>query len=106
MHDMKWSGAEKRIARTVFDAALQRELAQIVSEFKTRAAAITEPQALWSLLDRTDRLRADIDRKYDFRYSQLPVVFGRLLREGRIAPDDLQGLGDDKIAVMRKIAEL
>ncbi len=106
MQDMKWSSAEKRIARSVFDAALQRELADIVSAFKTQAAAVTEPQALWSLLDRTGRRRADIDRKYDFRYSQLPVVFGLLLREGRIALDDLQGLGDEKIAVVRTIAEL
>lgn len=105
MQDFKWTSAEKRIARTAFDAALQKELAEILAEFKARAAALQDVDALWSLLARTDRRRGQLDRKYDFRYSQLVLVFGLLLREGRIADADLHGLAEDKLAVIRAIAQ-
>jgi len=36
MPDMPWSATEKKIARRVFDAALQSELADIMVDFKMR----------------------------------------------------------------------
>jgi hypothetical protein len=50
--------------------------------------------------------RQEIDAKYDFRYSVLPLVFANLLREGRISEDDLRGLGEDKLEVTRVTASL
>jgi len=49
--------------------------------------------------------RKEIDRKYDYRYSQLTQVFGRLLYERRIT-EDLRGLGEDKMKPIRSLAEL
>lgn len=38
MHDLKWSESEKKIARRVFETALQQELSEVVSRFKEMAA--------------------------------------------------------------------
>ena len=40
MSDGTWKTSEKKIARRVFDAALQSELAEIMARFKLRAASI------------------------------------------------------------------
>lgn len=106
MHDLKWSTSERKHARTVFDAALVRELASILCEFKTRAAKATKPQDMWEIQDYLARQRRDIDSKYDFRYSQLIIVFGRLLRENLIEESELQALSPDKLSYIRQIATL
>jgi hypothetical protein len=106
MHDIKWTNSEKKLAREVFESALQKELAEIIAEFKTKAAAISEPDDLWSLLNRTDKKREKIDQKYDFRYSQLLRVFGHLLQEHRISEDELNGLSEEKISIILQIADL
>jgi hypothetical protein len=106
MSSTKWTDSEKRIARRVFDAALHRELAELMAEFKRRAAAATEPEDMWSIEQFLATARKDIDSKYDYRYSQLYLVFGRLLREGRIGERDLHGLSEDKLAYIRRIASL
>lgn len=106
MHDIKWTNSEKKLAREVFESALQKELKEIIAEFKKNAAAVSEPDDLWPLLKRTDRKREEIDQKYDFRYSQLLHVFGRLLREQRITEDELNGLSEEKLAIIFRIANL
>jgi hypothetical protein len=45
-----------------------------------------------------------IDAKYDYRYSQLIVVFGTLLREKWIDDKVLEGLGEEKLQAIRHIA--
>lgn len=104
MHDLKWSESEKKVARRVFDAALAAELAQILAEFKASAAAAAQPDDMWAVQEHLYRKRREIDEKYDFRYSQLPRVFGRLLREGRIDEAHLAGLAEEKLSYIRRIA--
>ena len=84
MYDLKWSESEKKLARRVFEAALTAELAEIMAEFKARAATAAEPDDMWSIQEHLQHKRREIDEKYDYRYSQLPLVFGQLLREGRM----------------------
>jgi hypothetical protein len=48
MHDLKWSGAEKVIARKAFDVALDRELQAVILEAKCKAAKIQQPSDLWA----------------------------------------------------------
>jgi hypothetical protein len=80
-----WSSSEKGIARRVFEAALARELAEAIAEFKARAAAVASPEEMWALEEFLSHTRREIEAKYDYRYSQLDIVFGKLLRERRIA---------------------
>jgi hypothetical protein len=49
--------------------------------------------------------RKEIDRKYDYRYSQLTQVFGRLLYEKRLREGELLGLREDKLKRIRSLAE-
>lgn len=106
MHDLKWSPSEKKLARSVYDAAVAAELAELVAEFKAQAARVTEPHEMWAMGEELGRTRRDFDAKYDFRYSQLLMVFGRLVREGRVQEAQLSGLSEDKLAIIARIATL
>jgi Photoprotection regulator fluorescence recovery protein len=100
-----WSRPEKAVARTAFDAALKRELQEVMQETKQMASQINEPADLWDLEHYLTQRRKEIDRKYDYRYSQLTHVFGRLLHEKRLREDELRGLGEDKLKSIRSCAK-
>ena len=93
------------IVRAVFDAALKRELHEVMQETQVRANQIKEPADLWELESYLNRRRKDIDRKYDFRSSRLTSVFGRLLFEHRVSEDELRGLGEDKRKAIHACAQ-
>jgi hypothetical protein len=96
-----WSKSEKAIARTAFDAALKRELRDVMHKIKQMANQIKEPADVWELEHYLTERREEINRKYDYRYSQLRHVFGRLLYEGRISEEELRGLQEDKLKSIR-----
>lgn len=100
-----WSKSEKAIARTVFDAALGRELQEVIQEATRMANQIKEPADLWELEHYLTKRRKEINHKYDFRYSQLRHVFGRLLYERRVTEQELHGLRTDKLESIRSLAE-
>jgi hypothetical protein len=100
-----WSRLEKAVARTAFDAALKRELHEVMQEAKRMANQINEPADLWDLEHFLNQRRKEIDRKYDYRYSRLTQVFGRLLYEGRVREEELSGLREDKLKLIRSFAE-
>jgi len=106
MRNLKWSPAEKAIARKAFDLALHRELDAVIREAKDRAAKIMQPSQLWDLEHYLTQRRKHIDRQFDFRYSVLPLVFGNLIREGRLSEKELHGLAEDKLRFLRWHASL
>jgi Photoprotection regulator fluorescence recovery protein len=99
-----WSRSEKTIARKAFDAALGRELHQVIQEAKKMASQIQQSSDLWDLEHYLTERRKEINRKYDYRYSQLTHVFGRLLYEKRLREDELNGLREDKLQPIRSFA--
>ena len=101
-----WSKSEKTIARRAFDAALKRELHQVMQEAKQKAIQIKEPADLWDLEHYLTERRNQINRKYDYRYSRLTHVFASLLYEGRVREEDLSGLREDKLKSIRSLADL
>jgi hypothetical protein len=101
-----WSRSERAIARKVFDAALKRELQQVMQEAKHMANQIKEPADVWALERYLTQHRKDIDRKYEFRSSRLTRVFGALLCERRIREEELRGLGEDKMKAIRSCAKV
>ena len=100
-----WSKSEKAIARTAFDAALGRELHEVIQKAKQMANEIQQSSDLWDLEHYLTERRKEIDRKYDYRYSQLTHVFGRLLYEGRVSEEELSGLREDKLQPIRSFAK-
>jgi hypothetical protein len=103
---LNWSHAEKRIARKAFERALGREFDAVMRTAKEMAGKIQQPADLWDLEVYLTKSRKEIDRKYDYRYSVLTEVFGKLVQEGRLSEEDLCGLGDDKLQRIRTYAKL
>ena len=104
MRELKWTEAEKKLSRRAFEVALQAELAEVLGDFKARAAAAQTPEDMWAVEHSLNQRRRELDAKYDYRYSQLISVFGRLIREGRLTEAQLQGLSQDKLEFIRRIA--
>ena len=100
-----WSKSEKAIARTAFDAALGRELHEVIQEAKRMASQIQQSSDLWDLEHYLTQRRKEIDRKYDYRDSQLTQVLGRLLYEKRLRQEELRGLREDKLKAIRSFAK-
>jgi hypothetical protein len=98
-------GRRRPIARTVFDAALKRELQEVMQKTKQMANQISQPADMWELERYLTQRRKDIDSKYDFRSSRLTRVFGRLLYEGLVSEDELRGLREDRVEAIRSCAK-
>lgn len=106
MDRLTWSASEKKVARRAFDRALQAELAEILEQSRRRVATLRDIGELWKWHDELDELRAELDRKYDYRYSRLVLVLGRLVVDGRLSLEDLSGLGQDKLTLIRNLVGL
>src|SRR5215211_2351679 len=102
MHSQEWTNAEKKIARRAFEAARQAVLARTLAEFKAKAAAATTIDDMWSIVDASRELRRDLEALFDYRYSQLPMVFARLIVEGYLEERQLAGLSEDKLEEIRR----
>jgi Photoprotection regulator fluorescence recovery protein len=101
MREFKWSPTEKAVARKAFDRALRQELDKVMREAKEKAERVKEPADLWRLEEYLTKRRHDIDNRFDYRYSVLPLVFANLIREGLLAEEDLQGLSEEKLTRIR-----
>jgi len=99
-----WTKAEKQIARRAFDLAYDRECRAIAAEVRKRLNMAQEAKDIWALHDFLSKRRQQIDHDYDFRYSALTMVFGLLMRRKWLSEEDLHGLSDDKLMVIRNIA--
>ena len=69
------------------------------------ANEIQQSSDLWDLEHSLTERRKEIDRKYDYRYSRLTHVFGRLLYERRVSEEDLRGLREDKLKPIHSFAK-
>ncbi len=103
--DLMWSRSEKVIARKAFDAALKRELQDVMRRTKQMANQIKEPADVWELEHYLTEHRKEIDRKYDFRSSRLTDVLGKLLYQNRLGEEDLRGLREEKMKSIRSFAQ-
>ena len=77
-----------------------------MQEAKQIAANVEQPSDLWKLEAYLTHSRKEIDRKYDYRYSVLPHVFGNLIWEGRLSEEELRGLRQDKLERVRSSAKV
>ena len=104
--DVTWSRAEKAVARRAYDAALVRELQEVMEDASQRASRIRQPSDVGELEQYLTQCRKEIDRKYQFRASHLTQVLGELLHEKRISETELRGLHEDKLKSVRSFAKL
>jgi len=104
MNEINWSKSEKVVARRAFDTAYKRECDAIIAKLKKMIAGATEPEHIWGIYDYLTEQQETTDKKYDYRYSVLIFVFARLFQEAWLKLTDLEGLGEDKIEEIMKLA--
>ncbi len=104
IYEMKWSNSEKKIARVAFDKAYQREMEKIKNTIYEKTARMKNDKDVWELHNYLSKRREEIDKKYDYRYSHLILVFSRLLSEDFLFEDDLSGLSEDKLEIIKKLS--
>ena len=103
MTELVWKDSEKKAARRAYEIAVKAEIADVIEQVKARAAALADMDGVAELQGYIAERRRNIDRTYDYRYSQLIVVFARLILDGRLTLEHLDGLDHEK---RQKIASL
>jgi hypothetical protein len=106
MVEMEWSKPEKKIACRSFDAAYERECMAIAHNVREMADKINEPSDVWKIHDYLTEKRKETDQKYDYRYTGLLSIFARLMCEGWIREEDLEGLSGDKLQEIHRMRNL
>ena len=56
---------------------------------------------MWEIEDYLHHERREIVELFDYRYSQLPLVFARLIRDGHLDESRLAGLSEEKRDIIR-----
>ena len=95
--DGTWAPSEKKLARIAFDKAFERQCTAITQEARRMLESTTAPSEIFRVQEYLTEQRRIIDRLYDYRYSRLLEVFGRLLSDGWLREGDLNGLQPAKI---------
>lgn len=101
MNNVKWSKTEKKIARAAFEKAHEKECESLIKTIQKKASKLKEHDDIWELYRFLGKLSPKMEKKYDYRYSMLIHVFARLIQEGWMSIDDLEGLSEDKIEQIR-----
>lgn len=104
--DTDWSPIEQNVAQAAFSKAYEREINALITEISAKAGAIAQLEDIWSLHDYLSARRHDIDGKYDYKYSALIFVFARLLKEGWLHLDELEGLDTEKLKKVAALARM
>jgi hypothetical protein len=99
--NLSWSSAEKKIARTAFDAALERERAAVRHEVEGMLQSSPDSAEIWHVRDYLNEKAREIDAKYGYRYSVLIDVFAQLVAQGWLTLDELAGLHSDKLQLIQ-----
>ena len=105
INDVKWSAEEKKIARNIFDKAYQTEVEEIKNTLIKKVQKIKNGNDIWDINDFLTNKRISIDKKYDYRYSRLIIVLGTLLSEKYLTVNDLNGLNEEKIEMIKNVAK-
>ena len=96
--EVEWSNAEREIADKALKTAFQRESDTMVSLIREQSGKISCLDDLWKLHDFLSARRHDIDGKYDDSQSMFVFVFARLIKEGWLTLDELDGLDRAKVS--------
>jgi hypothetical protein len=99
-----WAPTEKRLARIAFDNAFERQCTAITEEARRMLETLTSPSEIFRVQEYLTEQRKIVDGLYDYRYSRLLGVFGRLLSDGWLREGDLRGLQPEKIAKIKREA--
>jgi hypothetical protein len=105
MMEQNWSKKEKAIAKRAFEKAYEKECKDLIEKIQKRASVAKGLPDIWRLHEFLTKKIKEIDGKYDYRYSMLILVFARLMKEGWITVDEIEGLSEGKFSKIRYLAE-
>ena|SRR5437870_4751899 len=105
MFNLNWSASEKKIAREAYDRALEAAKSKALAEFRKRANAVTSAPEMWAVERWLYEQRKEIGEMFDYRYSQLPLVFAWAIRVGHMDEVQLAGLSKDKLDIIRRLTK-
>lgn len=98
-----WSKAEKAIAKSAFDRALKRRSQQLIDLVNnTQVSSIEE---VWTLLDNLKAEQKAMQTVFDYRYSQLDMIFPRLIHEGVLTLADFEGLSQQRLDYYQQLSQ-
>ncbi len=91
----KWSPAEKKVARQIYDLALANAQKEIVKRhFEKKISTMPD---LWDYELEIREWRKHIRSIFQYTYSSLDYCFAICYREGWLKKSNLTGLSEDKI---------
>lgn len=100
------SATEEKIAKQALQKAYERETATLIAQVHDRANSVTELEDLWYLHDLLSTKRYEIDGKYVYNFSTLVFDFARLVKEGWLHLEDLQGLPAKMLSKISALARM
>ena len=56
---------------------------------------------MWEIESYLRQQRREINETFDYRYSQLPLVFAHLIHAGHLDENRLGGLSEEKLKIIR-----
>ena len=102
--DETWAPTEKKLARVAFDKAFERQCTAITKEARRMLETATAASEVFRVQEYLTEQRRIVDALYDYRYSRLLGVFGKLLSDGWLREGDLHGFEPEKIAKIKREA--
>jgi hypothetical protein len=102
----KLSVTEEKIAQQALQKAYEREISTLMVNVRDRANSITELEDLWYLHDLLSTKRYEIDGKYAYNSSTIVFDFARLVKEGWLHLEDLQGLKPEMLSKISALARM
>lgn len=105
-HAATWTASEKKTARRAFDKAFERHCTEITAEAMRMLENVTAPSDIWRVHEYLSEHRKTVDQIYQYKYSDLLLIFTRLMRDGWLTEADLAGLQEEKIARIKLGASL
>ena len=100
------SEMEEKIAKQALAKAYEREISATIAHVRDRASSLTELTDLWYLHDLLSTKRYEIDGKYVYNSATLVFDFARLVKEGWLYLDDLQGLSSKTLSKISALSKM
>ncbi|WP_311134687.1 hypothetical protein [Synechococcus sp. CS-1328] len=99
-----WSEQEQGIARGALDRAQLRAVHVLIEAIRVQSGRLDSIDSVWNLHDFLSTQRYQIEGRFDFRLDGILFVFASLLKEGLISLEELEGLGDEKLAKIKAMS--
>ena len=106
MSEAEWTDVEKKIARTAFEQAYEREIVALLKQVREEASTLLEVGDLWRLHDFLSAKRHQVEGKYDYQSPALLFILAGLVKEGWLYLSELEGLDKNKLSKVAALARM